>query len=164
MMWAVGQVHVFDRRVYLIFHVILIISVHGRDLTLHCVIMIVRGIGHHLETAMQCSRRRFVEFALTGLPAVAAFGGGAVERSSASAASVGEAATGAVRLGVQTYSFRDMLGTPGDMTDKMIAAMRELGLTECEVFEPTLQPPILSADAPWRMTGGSPPPASFFGR
>ena len=42
-----------------------------------------------------------------------------------------------VRLGVQTYSFREMLGKPGDMTDKMIAAMRQLGLTECELWEPT---------------------------
>jgi sugar phosphate isomerase/epimerase len=122
---------------------------------------------------MQCLRRRFVELALTGLPAVAVFGAGAADRSSAFAAGVGEAATGAVerssasaavRLGVQTYSFRDMLGTPGDMTDKMIAAMRELGLTECEVFEPTLQPPTLSADAPWRMTDGKPTQASLLGR
>ena len=69
-----------------------------------------------------------------------------------------------MRLGVQTYSFRDMLQTPGDMTDKMIAAMQELGLTECEVFEPTLQPPALSADAPWRMTAGKPTEASLLGR
>lgn len=104
---------------------------------------------------MQFSRRRFVEFALTGLSSVAAFGAVAGRRSSVSAA---------VRLGVQTYSFRDMLGTPGDMIDKMIAAMRELGLTECEVFEPTVQPPILSADAPWRMTDGKPTQASLLGR
>jgi sugar phosphate isomerase/epimerase len=73
-------------------------------------------------------------------------------------------ATPGVRLGVQTYSFRDMLETPGDMTDKMIAAMRELGLTECEVFEPTLQPPALSADAPWRTAAGKPSQASLMGR
>jgi sugar phosphate isomerase/epimerase len=46
----------------------------------------------------------------------------------------------------------------------MIAAMQELGLTECEVFEPTLQPPALSADAPWRMTAGKPTEASLLGR
>src|ERR1700749_1641175 len=34
-----------------------------------------------------------------------------------------------------------MLGKPGEMTDKMIAALHQLGLTECEVWEPTLQPP-----------------------
>jgi len=76
----------------------------------------------------------------------------------------GHAASSGVRFGVQTYSFRDMLSTPGDMTDKMIAAMRELGLAECEVFEPTLQPPALSADAAWRMTGGKPTEASLLGR
>jgi sugar phosphate isomerase/epimerase len=69
-----------------------------------------------------------------------------------------------VRLGVQTYSFRDMLGTPGDMTDKMIDALHELGLTECEVFEPTLQPPVLSAEAPWRIVAGKPTQASLYGR
>jgi sugar phosphate isomerase/epimerase len=68
------------------------------------------------------------------------------------------------RLGVQTYSFRDMLETSGDMTDKMIAAMHELGLTECEVFEPTLQPPQLSAAAAWRTVGGKPTQASLLGR
>src|SRR5262249_44944229 len=73
-------------------------------------------------------------------------------------------ATGGVRIGVQTYSFRDMLGTPGDMADKMIAAMQELGLTECEVFEPTLQPPELSANAAWRIVAGKPTEASLFGR
>jgi sugar phosphate isomerase/epimerase len=70
---------------------------------------------------------------------------------------------GSVRLGVQTYSFRDMLGTRGDVTDKMIAAMHELGLTECEMFEPMLQPPALSLNAPWRMTGGKPTEASLRG-
>ncbi|MBS0614279.1 MAG: hypothetical protein JSS24_13975, partial [Proteobacteria bacterium] len=73
-------------------------------------------------------------------------------------------ADGGVRLGVQTYSFRDMLGTPGDMVEKMIAAMLELGLTECEVFEPTLQPPELSANASWRVVAGNPTEASLFGR
>jgi sugar phosphate isomerase/epimerase len=45
-----------------------------------------------------------------------------------------------VRLGVQTYSFREWLGKTADMTDRMIAAMRQLGLTECEMWEPSLQP------------------------
>lgn len=69
-----------------------------------------------------------------------------------------------VTFGVQTYSFRDMLGTPGSMVDKMIAAMKQLGLAECEVFEPTLQPPALSAEAAWRMVGGKPTQASLVGR
>lgn len=103
---------------------------------------------------MPYSRRRFVQLGLAGLPAVAAFGAGLTKSGSVAG----------VRLGVQTYSFRDMLGTPGDVTDKMIAAMHTLGLTECEMFEPMLQPPSLSANAPWRMTGGKPTEASLLGR
>jgi sugar phosphate isomerase/epimerase len=103
---------------------------------------------------VKCSRRSFVKLTAATVPL--ALG---LDRMSAHAA-----AESGVRLGVQTYSFRDMLTTPGDMADKMIAAMRELGLTECEVFEPTLQPPALSADAPWRMTGGKPTQASLLGR
>jgi len=57
-----------------------------------------------------------------------------------------------------------MLSTPGDMVDKMIAAMQWLGLTECEMFEPCLQPPELSADAAWRMVAGKPTEASLLGR
>jgi sugar phosphate isomerase/epimerase len=102
------------------------------------------------------SRRAFLELSAAGLPLTL---GLSAERLLARPSE----AQG-VRLGVQTYSFRDMLQTPGDMTDKMIAAMQELGLTECEVFEPTLQPPALSADAPWRMTAGKPSEASLLGR
>jgi sugar phosphate isomerase/epimerase len=102
------------------------------------------------------SRRAFLELSAAGLPLTL---GLSCERLLARASDAA-----AVRLGVQTYSFRDMLQTPGDMTDKMIAAMQELGLTECEVFEPTLQPPALSADAPWRMTAGKPTEASLLGR
>jgi sugar phosphate isomerase/epimerase len=89
-----------------------------------------------------------------GLPAWYLGGGNA---NSAAAAPAG------VRLGVQTYSFRDMLETPGDTTDKMIAAMQELALTECELFEPTVQPPALSAHAPWRSTAGKSSTASLKG-
>jgi sugar phosphate isomerase/epimerase len=69
-----------------------------------------------------------------------------------------------LRFGVQTYSFRDMLQTPGDMVDKMIAGCRAVGLTMVELFEPTLQPPAFSKDAPWAFVGGKPTEASLFGR
>ena len=47
-----------------------------------------------------------------------------------------------VRLGVQTYSFRALTRPPGgDMVDPIIAAMRECGLTECELWAPQLAPP-----------------------
>lgn len=105
---------------------------------------------------MTCSRRSFVKLAASSLPLALSLTRNPVFAGSGTA--------GTVRLGVQTYSFRDMLPTPGDMVDKMIAAMRQLGLTECEVFEPTLQPPALSANAAWRMTGGKPTQASLLGR
>lgn len=67
-------------------------------------------------------------------------------------------------LGVQTYSFREMLNTPGDMVDKMIAAMVMLGIRQCELFEPTIQPPELSVNAPWASKGpGQASQASLFG-
>lgn len=100
---------------------------------------------------MNSSRRSFLELT-AGLPLAWTLGASSV------CARTQEA--GGVRLGVQTYSFRDMLTTPGDVTDKVVAAMREIGLTECEVFEPTLQPPALSADAnreairQWRLGPG----------
>jgi sugar phosphate isomerase/epimerase len=91
------------------------------------------------------SRRTFLQLGLTALtlPASGAFA----------------ATASGVRLGVQTYSFREWLGKPGDMTDKMIAAMRQLGLTECEIWEPSLQPPGLWKAAPdavreWRLSTG----------
>jgi sugar phosphate isomerase/epimerase len=69
-----------------------------------------------------------------------------------------------VRFGIQTYSFRDMLPTPGDMVDKMIAGCRTVGLDMVELFEPTIQPPEFSAKAPWAMVGGKPTEASLLGR
>jgi sugar phosphate isomerase/epimerase len=46
-----------------------------------------------------------------------------------------------VRLGVQTYSFRDLPRTPGgDATDAIIAAMTACGFTECELWAPQIEP------------------------
>ena len=47
-----------------------------------------------------------------------------------------------VRLGVQTYSFRELTRPPGgDLVDPIIAAMKECGLTECELWAPQIEPP-----------------------
>jgi sugar phosphate isomerase/epimerase len=57
-----------------------------------------------------------------------------------------------VRLGVQTYSFRALSRPPGrDMTDAIITAMKECGLTECELWAPQIEPAAF---------GGSIPPTS----
>jgi sugar phosphate isomerase/epimerase len=46
-----------------------------------------------------------------------------------------------VRLGVQTYSFRDLPRTPGgDAVDSVIKAMQECELVECELFAPQAEP------------------------
>jgi len=48
---------------------------------------------------------------------------------------------GGVRLGVQTYSFRELPRTPGgDAVDPVIKAMRDCGFTECELFAPQIEP------------------------
>ena len=104
---------------------------------------------------MSFSRRSFVGMAAASLSTASLL---------ARAAKPDNSVIGGVRIGVQTYSFRDMLSTPGDMADKMIAGMQQLGLTECEMFEPCLQPPELSAAAAWRMVGGKPTQASLLGR
>jgi len=49
---------------------------------------------------------------------------------------------GGVRLGVQTYSFRELPRTPGgDQTAGIISAMQTCGLTECELWAEELEPP-----------------------
>jgi len=46
-----------------------------------------------------------------------------------------------VRLGVQTYSFRELPRTPGgDMVDAVVKAMTDCGLTECELWAPQIEP------------------------
>jgi len=46
-----------------------------------------------------------------------------------------------VRLGVQTYSFREMPRPEGgDLVDVIIKAMTECGLAECELFAPHVEP------------------------
>jgi sugar phosphate isomerase/epimerase len=48
---------------------------------------------------------------------------------------------GGVRLGVQTYSFRELPRTPGgDAVDSVIKAMHDCGFTECELFAPQIEP------------------------
>lgn len=64
---------------------------------------------------------------------------------------------GGVRLGVQTYSFRDLPRTPGgDAVDPVIAAMKACGATECELFAPQVEPQF---NAGARGRRGDPPSA-----
>lgn len=48
---------------------------------------------------------------------------------------------GGVRLGVQTYSFRELARTPGgDASAAIIDAMKQCGLMECELWAPQIEP------------------------
>jgi len=61
---------------------------------------------------------------------------------------------GSVHLGVQTYSFRDIPRTAdGDAVGPFIAAMRECGLSECELWAPQVEPAGLAREAlrQWRL-------------
>ena len=48
---------------------------------------------------------------------------------------------GGVRLGVQSYSFRELPRTPGgDATAAIIQAMKDTGLSETELWAPQIEP------------------------
>jgi len=52
-----------------------------------------------------------------------------------------------VRIGIQTYSFRDLPRSPdGDAIENVIKAMVECGLVECELYAPQVEPASLSRD------------------
>ena len=52
-----------------------------------------------------------------------------------------ETKVGGVRLGAQTYSFRELPRAAGtDHVDVIIAAMKDCGLSECELFAPQVEP------------------------
>ena len=75
------------------------------------------------------SRREFGQLVLAGA-ALPRFG-----------ASPGSALVNGVRVGVQTYSFRDVPRTAeGDMIEPLIRAMVACGLDECELFAPHVEP------------------------
>ena len=96
------------------------------------------------------TRREFGTMALAGL---------AVPRFLDAATS---ALVNGVRLGVQTYSFRDMPRTPGsDMVDPLIKAMLECELVECELWAPQLEPQF---DSGARGRRGQPPPEAVKAR
>jgi sugar phosphate isomerase/epimerase len=67
-----------------------------------------------------------------------------------------------VRLGVQTYSFRDLPRTAsGDAIDPILDAMKACGFGECELFAPQVEP-VFSAGRGQR--GGPPSPEAIKAR
>src|SRR5256885_4771350 len=60
-----------------------------------------------------------------------------------------------VRLGAQTYSFRDLPRTPGgDAIEPIIRAMADCGIGECELWAPQVEPVFPSGA---RGAPGAPP-------
>ena len=62
-----------------------------------------------------------------------------------------------VRVGVQTYSFRDLpRPADGDMVDVLVKAMTESGIRECELWSPQIEPARDKASREalrqWRLT------------
>ena len=85
---------------------------------------------------MTITRRQFNTAAL-GLTMPAFFGSDAAAHT-----------VGGVRLGVQTYSFRDLpRPAAGDAVEVIINAMRECGLDECELWSPQIEPAGPGRDA-----------------
>jgi sugar phosphate isomerase/epimerase len=95
-------------------------------------------LGPDLEMAMY-TRREFGQLTLAGLT-LPRLGGLADSR------------VGGVRLGVQTYSFRDLpRADSGDAIDAVIKATADCGLGECELFAPQIEPrvgPVSGRGAP----------------
>ena len=89
------------------------------------------------------SRRHFGQIALAGLPASLVLGSGG-----ASALAAAESRVNGVRIGVQSYSFRT-LGL-----DEAIAAMKNVGLGEVELFSGHVEP---RPPRPPAAAGGAPP-------
>jgi len=76
------------------------------------------------------TRREFGRTTLAGLTLPAITGRGA-----------GAAPVGGVRLGVQTYSFRELpRPAGGDAVDVVIGAMKACGIDECELWSPQVEP------------------------
>jgi sugar phosphate isomerase/epimerase len=69
-----------------------------------------------------------------------------------------------VRIGVQTYSYRDLPRPAGaaDSVDVVIKAMTESGVSECELFSPQLEPQFSSGARGAR--GGPPTPEAVKAR
>jgi sugar phosphate isomerase/epimerase len=96
---------------------------------------IVAGMARDKKgTRSMYSRREFGKLTLAGLPLTLAFG---------------QAKVGGVRIGVQSYSFRTL-----DL-DAAIAAMRDIGIGECELFSGHVEPRM---GPPGGMGGGAPQP------
>jgi sugar phosphate isomerase/epimerase len=98
------------------------------------------------------TRREFGKLAIAGL---------ALPRFVEAAPGVIDSRVNGVRLGVQTYSFRDLQRVGGDAIDPIVDAMKTCGFGECELFAPQVEP-VFSAGRGAR--GGPPSPEAVKAR
>jgi len=80
---------------------------------------------------MPLSRRAFIASTVAGLPLLSRTVGGRQAPASPVAG---------VNLGVQTYSFHDIMIDGSDHSPEIIAKMKECGLVTCEIFAAQLEP------------------------
>jgi sugar phosphate isomerase/epimerase len=111
------------------------------------------------------SRREFATLTLGtfALPVL----GEIMDPRAADAASdtAGDGTAGGVRLGVQTYSYRDLPRPPGsDAVDTVIQAMKTDGITECELWSPQIEPQAAAGRGGGGQRGGPPSPEQLKAR
>jgi sugar phosphate isomerase/epimerase len=101
------------------------------------------------------SLREFGRLTL-GSFALPVLAGATLDREGRAGDTAGPSSVGGVRLGVQTYSFRDLPRQPGsDAVDTVINAMTADGISECELFAPQVEPQAAMAGG--RGQRGAPP-------
>jgi sugar phosphate isomerase/epimerase len=120
------------------------------------------------------SRREFGKLTLgtLALPVL----GGAIDPRALDAAwnAAPDSTVGGVRLGVQTYSFRDLptqrgreaVGTVGtvDTVDTVITAMTACGISECELWSPQIEPQTMIGGGGGGQRGGQSSPEQLKAR
>src|SRR5213593_2951743 len=96
------------------------------------------------ERQTMYTRREFGKLTLAGLT---------IPRMAFAATSI----INGVRLGAQTYSFRDLPRTAGgDAVGPLIKAITDCGLSECELWSPQVEPPQPPQGGGERGAGPSP--------
>jgi sugar phosphate isomerase/epimerase len=88
------------------------------------------------------TRRDFGKLALAGVVVARPEGRALLRRDTTVEAAGIDSVVNGVHIGVQTYSFRDLPRPAGaaDSVDVVITAMKESGVSECELFAPQLEP------------------------
>jgi sugar phosphate isomerase/epimerase len=111
------------------------------------------------------SRREFGKVTL-GTFALPVFGGIlGVRAVDAACDSTWDSTVGGVRLGVQTYSYRDLPRQPGsDAVDALVQAMTADGITECELWSPQIEPQPAAGRGGGGRRGGPPSPEQLKAR